>query len=76
MHKKKIKNITFVSLDPYTIDLVIFACLNFHEFPILGLLTKFRIREFSFFFSSAIIKMFSQDSWNLWICPPHEIRKN
>ena len=31
-----------------TVDLVIFACLNFREFLILGLFTKFRIREFSF----------------------------
>ena len=30
-----------------TVDLVIFACLNFHEFSILGLLTTFRIRELS-----------------------------
>ena len=36
-----------------TVDLVIFACLNFREFLIWGLFTKFRIREF--FFSSAII---------------------
>ena len=28
----------------YTVDLVIFACLNFREFIILGLFTKFRIR--------------------------------
>ena len=39
-----------------TVDLVIFACLNFRKFLILGLFTKFRIREFSFFFSSAIMK--------------------
>ena len=29
------------------VDFVIFACLNFHEFLILGLVTKFRIREFA-----------------------------
>ena len=29
-----------------TVDLVIFACLNFREFLILWLFTKFRIREF------------------------------
>ena len=38
-----------------TVDLVFFACLNFCEFLILGLITKFRICEFSLFFSSAII---------------------
>ena len=37
------------------VDLIIFACLNFPEFSILGLFTKFRIREFSIFFISAII---------------------
>ena len=29
-----------------TVDLVIFACLNFQEFLIFGLFTKIRIREF------------------------------
>ena len=38
-----------------SVNLIIFACLNFREFLILGLLTKFRIREFPFFFCSAII---------------------
>ena len=33
-----------------TVDLVILACFNFREFIILGLFTKFRIREFSSFF--------------------------
>ena len=41
----------------YTVDLVIFACLNFREFPIWGPFTNFRIREYSFFFSTAIIKI-------------------
>ena len=31
----------------YTVDLVIFACLNFREILILGFFTKFRIRKFS-----------------------------
>ena len=31
-----------------TVALVIFACLNFRKYLILGLFTKFRIREFSF----------------------------
>ena len=38
-----------------TVDPAIFPCLNLHEFPILRLFTKFRIREFSFCFSSAVI---------------------
>ena len=38
-----------------TVDLVIFACLNSREFQILGLFTKFRIREFAFFYSRAMI---------------------
>ena len=41
-----------------TVDLVIFACLNFCEFLNLGLFTKFRISELPFFFSSAIIIIF------------------
>ena len=43
----------------YTVDLVIFACLHFREFLILGLFTKFKIRVFSFFCSSDIIKKIS-----------------
>ena len=39
----------------YTVDLVIFVCFNFRKFLILRLFTKFRIREFSFLFSGAII---------------------
>ena len=38
-----------------TVDLVIFAYLNSREFLVLGLFTEFRICEFSFFFSRAII---------------------
>ena len=51
---ERIINIRFARL-PYTVDLVIFGCLNFREFLILGLFTKFRIIEFSFFFSNVII---------------------
>ena len=47
--------LTLVLLRPYTVDPVIFACFNIGEFLILGLFTKFRIREFSFFSSSVII---------------------
>ena len=43
---------TDIFVSSYTVDLVILACLNFREFMILGLFTKFRIREFLFFFSS------------------------
>ena len=38
-----------------TVDLVIFACLNFHDFQILGLFPNFGIREFSLFSNSAFI---------------------
>ena len=56
-----------------TVDLVIFACLNFREFLILRLFTKFRIREFSFFSSSSI---FLNRFLNSRGCPPREIREN
>ena len=51
-------------------------CLNFREFPILGLFTKFRIREFSFFPSSAIIIIIFTRFLNWRICPFREIREN
>ena len=38
---------SYIHYETYAVDLVIFACLNFCEFLILGLLTKFRIRKFS-----------------------------
>ena len=57
-----------------TVDLVIVACLNFRAFLILGLFTKFRIREFLFFFSSAIRKIFFTSF--LRICLLREIREN
>ena len=53
-----------------TEDLVIFACFNFREFLILGLHTKFRIREFS------IIKIIFARFLKMRICPPREIREN
>ena len=56
-----------------TVDLVIFTCLNFREFLILGLFMKLRIREFSFFFSSAIIIIIFARFLNSRYCPP---RKN
>ena len=31
----------------YTVDLVIFACLDFREFVVLGLFTRSRIRKLS-----------------------------
>ena len=60
----------------YTVDLVIFACFNFREFQILELVTKFKIREFSFFFSSAIIIIIFARFLNSRICSPREIREN
>ena len=59
-----------------TVDLVIFACLHFREFLILGLFTKFRIREFSFFFSTATIIIIFAGVLNLRICAPREICEN
>ena len=60
----------------HTVDLVIFACLNYREFFILGLFAKVRIRELSFFSSSAIIIIIFARFLNSRICPPREIRKN
>ena len=60
----------------YTVDLVIFACLNFREFLILRLFTKFRIREFSFFFSGSNIMIIFARFLNSRVCPPREIREN
>ena len=60
----------------YTVDLVIFACLNFREFLFLRLFTKFRIRDCSFFFSSAILKIIFASFLSSRICPPREIREN
>ena len=59
-----------------TVDLAIFACLNFREFLILGLFTNFRIREFSFLLSSAIIIIIFAKFLNSRICPPRKIREN
>ena len=59
-----------------TVDLVIFACLNFREFLILGLFPKFRIREFSSFLNSAFIIIIFGRYLNSQICPPREIREN
>ena len=59
-----------------TVDLLFFACSNFREFLILGLFSKFRIREFSFFFSSAIIIIIFAIFLNSRICPLREIREN
>ena len=67
----------------YTVDLVIFACLIFREFLILGLRRNFadfgtlqEFREFSFFVSSAIIIIIFVGFLNSQICPPREFRKN
>ena len=37
------------------VDLVIFTCVNFREFLILELFTKFKIREYTFFIRSVIL---------------------
>ena len=59
----------------YTVDMVIFACLNFRKFLILELFTKFRTREFSFFFSNAIKIIILAKLLNSRIYRPHEIRE-
>ena len=62
-----------------TLHLVIFPCLNFREFLILGLFTKFRILEFLFFFmmfSSAIIMIIFAKFLNSRICHARKIREN
>ena len=64
------------SLNAYSVDLVIFACLNLREFHILGLFTKFRIRKFLVFFSSVTIIIILARFLNSRIYPPREIRKN
>ena len=46
-----------------TVDVVMFACLDFREFVTLGFLTKSRIRELSMsMIDSAIIIIISGDS--------------
>ena len=60
----------------YTADLVIFGRLNFGEFLILDFSRSLEYREFSFFFSSAIIIIIFARSLNSLICPPCEIREN
>ena len=60
----------------HTVDLVIFTCLNFREFLILGHFTKIRIRELSFFISSVVIIIIFVRFLNSRICSPREIREN
>ena len=57
-------------------DLVIFVCFNFREFLIFVLFTKFRIRDFSFFFSRAIIIIIFARFLNSRICLPRKICEN
>ena len=59
-----------------TVDLVIFACLNFREFLILWLFTKFIIPKFAFFCSSVIIIIIFVRFLNSRICLPHKSREN
>ena len=65
----------YITLYIYSVDLVIFACLNFRKFLILGLFAKLSIREFSFFFSSAIIIIIFARFLNSRIYPRLEIRE-
>ena len=67
-------NHTLIKSD--TVDQVFFACLNFREFQILEFFATIGIREFPFFFSSAIIiKKFAR-FLNSRIGRPREIREN
>ena len=59
----------------YNTCLLILACFNIRESLIVVLLT-FKIREFLFFFSSAIITIIFASFLNLRICPFREIREN
>ena len=52
-----------------------FTYVNSREFPILGFFANLGIREFSFFFRSAIIIIIFARFLNSRICP-REIRKN
>ena len=54
-----------------TVDMVILACSNFHEFLILGLFTKCRTHKFSF--SSAIKRIIFARFLNSRICPSCKI---
>ena len=58
-----------------TVDMLIFTCLIFRNFFILGLSTKLRIREFPLFFSSAIIIIIFTKFLNSQMCP-QEILEN
>ena len=60
----------------YTLNLVIFAWLNFREFLILRLFTKITTREFLFFSGGAIFIIIFPRFLNSQICPPREIREN
>ena len=55
----------------YTVDLVIFACLNFHEFAIVRFFKKSRFREFSISMIGSAIKIKKNcDILNSRIFPP------
>ena len=54
----------------HAVNLVIFACFKFSQISDFATFRKFRILDFSFFFTSAIIKIFSQNS--SFIYPPRE----
>ena len=60
----------------YTVNLIILACLIFSWLSDFGTFTKLRIREFSFFFSSAIIKIIFAIFLNSRFFLPRQIREN
>ena len=59
----------------YIVDLVIIACLNFHEFLILRLFTRLGIRKLSFFLCRTIIKIIFVRLLSSRICLSREIRE-
>ena len=71
---------TFVTKIRYratnTVDLVIFAGLNFHNCFILRIFMKIRIHKFPVFSSSAIIIIIFARFLNSRISPPGKIREN
>ena len=58
----------------YTADLVIFACVNFREFLILRIFTKFRIHEFSLVESSAVIIFMAVITFQFFCCNQDIVR--
>ena len=59
-----------------TVDPVIFACLDFREFVILGLFAMSRIRKLSISMIGSTIRIIFARFLNSRICAPREIREN